>query len=158
MGLANYASATNPSLSVGVRRERGDDSESFNHSLGVGITIALDDKRYSQKAIAEASVALTEAQVARQKLEKQLQQQLLAHKASLAASQAQLELAREQDITTQRYYQLQKKAFELGELNLVELLRSQTLANQSRGRKQQLELEIAQKTAELNQALGLSLY
>jgi outer membrane protein TolC len=158
MGLANYASSTNPSLSVGVRRERGDDSESFNHSLGVGITIALDDKRYGQKAIAEASVALTEAQVVRQQLEKQLQQQLLAHKASLAASQAQLELAREQDITTQRYYQLQKKAFELGELNLVELLRSQTLANQSRGRKQQLEVEIAQKTAALNQALGLSLY
>lgn len=158
MGLANYASVTNPSLSVGVRRERGDDSESFNHSLGVGITIALDDKRYGQKAIAEASVALTEAQVARQQLEKQLQQQLLAQKASLATSQAQLELAREQDTTTQRYYQLQKKAFELGELNLVELLRSQTLANQSRGRKQQLEVEIAQKTAELNQALGLSLY
>jgi outer membrane protein TolC len=158
MGLANYASAINPSLSVGVRRERGDNSESFNHSLGVGITIALDDKRYGQKAIAEASATLTEAQVVRQQLEKHLQQQLLNHKASLAASQAQLALAREQDITTQRYYQLQKKAFELGELNLVELLRSQTLANQSRGRKQQLEVEIAQKTADLNQALGVSLY
>jgi len=157
MGLAQYASSSNPNLSVGVRRERGDDSENFNHSLGVGISIALDDKRYSQPAIAEASAALTDAQVERQQLEKQLQQQLLADKASLAASQAQLALAIEQDKTTQQYYQLQKQAFDLGELNLVELLRSQTLANESRNRKQQLEVLIEQKTAAVNQALGVIL-
>lgn len=158
MGLAQYAAASNPNLSVGVRRERGDDTEKFNHSLGVGISIALDGKRYSQPAMAEASVALTEAQVARQQLERQLQQQVLASQASLTASQAQLALAVEQDKTTQQYYQLQKQAFDLGELNLVELLRSQTLANQSRSRKQQLEVLIAQQIAEVNQALGVSLY
>ncbi len=157
MGLAQYAAASNPNLSLGVRRERGDDKESFNHSLGLGISIALDDKRYSQPAIAEASAALTDAQVTRQQLEKQLQQQLIAVKASLAASQTQLVLASEQDKTTQQYYQLQKQAFDLGELNLVELLRSQTLANQSRNRKHQLEVLIEQKTAAVNQALGIIL-
>lgn len=157
MGLAHYAAASNPNLSLGVRRERGDDKESFNHSLGLGISIALDHKRYSQPAIAEASAALTDAQVARQQLEKQLQQKLLVVKASLAASQAQLVLASEQDKTTQQYYQLQKQAFDLGELNLVELLRSQTLANQSRNRKHQLEVLIEQKMAAVNQALGIIL-
>lgn len=157
MGVAHYSAASNPNLSVGVRRERGDDTESFNHSLGLGISIALDDKRYSQLAIAEASAVLAEAQVARQQLEKQLQQQVLANKANLAASQAQLALATEQDKTTQQYYQLQKRAFELGELNLVDLLRSQALANESRGRKQQLEVLIKQQTATLNQSLGIIL-
>jgi outer membrane protein TolC len=157
VGLAQYVAASNPNLSVGVRRERGDDKESFNHSLGVGISIALDDKRYSQPAIAEASAMLTDAQIARQQLEKHLQQQLHMSRASLASSQAQLDLAVEQDKTTQQYFQLQKQAFYLGELNLVELLRSQTLANESRNRKRQLEVLIEQKTAAVNQALGVSL-
>lgn len=157
MGVAQYAAASNPNLSVGVRRERGDDSESFNHSLGVGISIALDDKRYSQPAIAEASVALTEAQVTRMQLEKQLQQQLLLSKENLAANQAQLALVTEQDKTTQQYYQLQKQAFDLGELNLVELLRSQVLANESQSRKRRLEVLIEQNIAAVNQALGVIL-
>jgi outer membrane protein TolC len=157
MGLAQYAAASNPNLSVGVRRERGDDTESFNHSLGVGISIALDDKRYSQPAIAEASATLTEAQVARQQLQLELQQQLLATKATLAASQTQLALAVQQVETTQQYYQLQKQAFDLGELNLVELLRSQALANEAQNRKRRLEVLIEQHIANVNQALGITL-
>jgi outer membrane protein TolC len=157
MGLAQYAAASNPNLSVGVRRERGDDTESFNHSLGVGISIALDDKRYSQPAIAEASATLTEAQVVRQQLQLELQQQLIATKATLAASQTQQALVVEQVETTQQYYQLQKQAFDLGELNLVELLRSQALANEAQNRKRRLEVLIEQHIANVNQALGITL-
>lgn len=157
MGIAQYQGAVNPNLSVGVRRERGDDSESFNNSLGLGISMALDDSRYSQPAVAEASAALAEAQVKRLDIERQLNKTLLTSRESLEATQKQLELVTEQDKTTRQYYQLQKRAFDLGEINLIDLLRSQVLANESRNRKRQLEVLVQQKTAAVNQALGIIL-
>jgi outer membrane protein TolC len=157
LGIAEYAGAANPNLSVGVRRERGDDKESFNHSMGVGISIALDDSRYSQPAVAEASAALAEAQVQRREIERQLKKTLLARQQTLKATRKQLELITEQNKTTQDYYQLQKRAFDLGELNLLDLLRSQVRANDSRNRKHQLQVQVEQNIAAVNQALGVVL-
>lgn len=157
MGIAEYAGAANPNLSVGVRRERGDDKESFNHSLGVGISIALNDSRYSQPAVAEASAVLAEAQVQRREIERQLTKTLLARQQTLKATRKQLELISEQNKTTQDYYQLQKRAFDLGELNLLDLLRSQVRANDSRNRKRQLQVQVEQNIAAVNQALGVLL-
>lgn len=157
MDLARYEGSVNPSVSLGLRRERGDDSESFNHSLGIGLSIPLDNKRYSQLAIAETSAALADAQVRRQEVERELNKQFLASRESLMATQRQLELAIQQDLTTRQYYDLQKRAFDLGEINLIDLLRSQALANESRSRKRELEVLIEQKKALINQALGLVL-
>lgn len=154
MGIAEYAGAANPNLSLGVRRDRGDDSESFNHSLGVGISIALNDSRYSQPAVAEASAALAEAQVRRREIERQLNKTLLARQQNLKATRKQLALITEQDKTTREYYRLQKRAFDLGEINLLDLLRSQVRANESRNRKRQLQVTVNQNIAAVNQALG----
>lgn len=157
VGLARYQDAVNPNLSVGVRRERGDGGEQFNNSLGLGISMALNDKRYRQPAIAEASAVVADAQVERRRLERQLNKSLLMRRQALKASQQQLDLIIEQDRSTQDYYQLQKKAFDLGEINLVDLLRAQVRADETRNRKQQLQVRIKQQTAALNQALGLLL-
>lgn len=157
MGVAQYQGAVNPSVSVGVRHERGDDSESFTNSLGLGFSMALDDSRYRQPAIAEASAALADAQVSRRQVERELNKQLLASQQNLASTREQLALIEARDKTTQQYYQLQKRAFDLGEINLIDLLRSQVLANQSHARKRQLEVLIQQRTAAVNQALGRKL-
>lgn len=157
MNIARFEGSVNPSVSVGVRRERGDDSESFNNSLGLGFSMPLDNKRYSQLAVAESAAALADAQVARQETERQLNKNLLASQESLSAVNKQLKLAAEQDRTTHQYYQMQKRAFDLGEINLIDLLRSQVLANESRSRKRELEVLVEQKKAAVNQALGVTL-
>jgi outer membrane protein TolC len=157
MGIARFEGSVNPSISVGVRRERGDDSESFNNSLGIGFSMPLDNQRYSKVAVAESSAALADAQVIRQELERQLDKDLLATQETLSATRKQLELATKQNQTTNEYYQMQKRAFDLGEINLIDLLRSQVLANESRSRKRELEVQIEQQKALVNQALGIIL-
>lgn len=157
MGVARFEGSVNPSVSVGVRRERGDDSESFNNSLGIGFSMPLDNKRYSQVAVAESAAALADAQVSRQELERQLNKDLLANQETLSATRKQLELAAKQNETTNEYYQMQKRAFDLGEINLIDLLRSQVLANESRSRQRELEVQIEQQKALVNQALGIIL-
>lgn len=157
MGLAQYDGAVNPSLSVGVRRERGDRAEDYTNSLGIGFSMALDDKAYRQPAIAQASAELADAQVTRQSLWRDLKTRQVAAHEELNSSRQQLDLITEQNKTTQQYYQLQKRAFDLGEINLIDLLRSQALANDNESRKRLLEVQIKQQISELNQSHGIIL-
>lgn len=155
--LAHYEDAAHPSVSVGVRRERGDSSEDFNHSLGLGVSFAFDDTVYRQPVIANAAREIADVQVARQRLEVALNSTLVASLQGLESKQQQLLLNEQHIETTQRYLKLQKRAFELGELELVTFLNSQKLAAKSVSRKQMLEVEIKRAIANINQALGVAL-
>jgi len=155
--LAHFDGAVNPSLSVGIRRERGDYGESFNNSLGVGISFALDDDVYRGTAIANAAKELADAEIVRQQSERELNIILYSHLHDLETKRLQLELVNEQDDTTQQYLALQQRAFELGDLDLVSLIRSQSLANETHNRKLALEVGIKNTIALVNQALGLIL-
>ncbi len=153
-GLAQYDGSINPNLSVGIRRERGNDDERFTNSIGLGISFALDNKVYRGPAMANAAKELADAEIIRQSLERELSSTLFAELHDLETKQAQLILAIEHDDTTQRYFSLQKRAFELGEIDLVNVLRSQELANKSHNRQQLLKIEIKQLIANINQASG----
>ncbi|MFW5447902.1 MAG: TolC family protein [Methylophagaceae bacterium] len=155
--LASYEDAIHPSVSVGVKRERGDSSESFNHSLGLGVNFAFDDAVYRQPAIANAAREIADVQVARQILKAELDSTLASSLQNLESKQQQLLLNEEHIETTQRYLKLQKRAFELGELELVTFLNSQKLAAKSESQKQMLEIEIKRAIAYINQALGIIL-
>ncbi|PHS69049.1 MAG: hypothetical protein COB23_08010 [Methylophaga sp.] len=155
--LAQYDNALNPSLSVGVRRERGDDSDSFSHSLGVGVSFALNDDVYRQPAIANAAIALADVEITRQQLKRHLNTALSIQRHQLAAKQQQLSLFSEHHKTTEQYVFLQQRAFDLGEIDLVSLLNSQKLANDSLNRSQLLAADIQYTIAKVNQALGIIL-
>lgn len=153
--LASYEAAAHPNVSVGMKRERGEGSESFNHSLGLGISFAFDDTVYRQPAIANAARDIADVQIARQRLEIVLNSTLASSLQDLESKRQQLLLNEEHIETTQRYLVLQKRAFELGDLALATFLNSQNLAVKSMNRKQRLEIEIKRSIANINQALGI---
>ncbi|PCJ32822.1 MAG: hypothetical protein COA90_01700 [Gammaproteobacteria bacterium] len=155
--LAGYEHSTNPNLSVGIRRERDERAEKFNTSVGVGISFALGGEVYRQPAITEAAKALTSAQIMRQHVERDLMIKLESSRYSLASKQQQLSVIGQQQKTTQQYLSLQQRAFELGEINLMTVLQSQTTARKSSYHKQRLQVEIGQQTAIINQLLGVVL-
>lgn len=155
--LAHYNGAVNPSLSVGVRHERGGHDESFNNSMGLGISFALDNDVYRRPAIAQAAKALADAEITRQQLERSLNITLFSHLHALETKRLQLRLLNEQNETTQQYLALQQRAFDLGELDLVSLLRSQSLANETHNRKLAIEVDINHTVALINQSLGIIL-
>lgn len=155
--LAQFGGAVNPSLSLGMRSERGATGDSFTNSLGVGISFALDNDVYQGPAVANAAKELADAQIMRQQLERELNITLFSHLHDLETKRLQLGLLSEQNETTQQYLALQQRAFELGELDLVSLLRSQSLANETYNRKIALEVDIKHTIALINQALGVVL-
>ena len=155
--LAQFDGAVNPSLSVGVRSERGERGENFNNSFGIGVSFALDNDVYRRPAIANAAKELADAEITHQELERALNITLFSQLHDLDTKQQQLVLVNEQNEATQKYYSLQQRAFELGEIDLVNLLRSQSLANETQNRQQALEIDIKHMIAMTNQALGLVL-
>jgi outer membrane protein TolC len=157
MKLAQYSNAVNPSVNMGVRHERGNSNESFNDSLNLGFSIALGNQKYSGTAVAEASKNLADVQIQQQQMQQELSSALLVKQNELSNHQAQLALLEQQDAATQHYVALQQKAFDLGELNLVDLLRAQSKANQTRSRLQLQQVMIKRTIAELNQLLGIIL-
>jgi len=155
--LARFDGAINPNLSVGIRRERGGHDESFTHSVGVGISFALDDAVYRGSNIALAAASLADADIERLQLERELQAELLRQRHQLQAKQQQLELVIEQEKTGQQYLLLQQRAFDLGEIDLVSLLRSQMLTNDAHNRKVSLQVSIKHAISAVNQSLGIQL-
>ncbi|MDX1572703.1 MAG: TolC family protein [Methylophaga sp.] len=157
MHNARYAGTVNPSISVGVKRERETGNESFNNSLGVGFTMAIGDKPYSEPAIAEAAKAMADVEIMRQQLKADLEAQLIAQLDQLQAQQAQQEILRQQfDITT-TYLEQQQKSFEFGQIDLMMLLRIEADVNKNRAQIQNLEVAIGQTIAQINQTLGVTL-
>lgn len=157
MHNAQYAGAVNPSVSVGVKRERDNGSEPFNNSLGLGFTVAIGDKPYSEPAIAEAAKAMADVEIARQQLKKQLEAQLLAQQDQLQSQQAQQEMLRKQYDLSAAYLERQQASFEFGQIDLMTLLRVEAQAYENRAQVQMLEIAIGQTIAEINQTLGVTL-
>ncbi|HEC60609.1 hypothetical protein LCGC14_0440980 [marine sediment metagenome] len=155
--IARFDGAINPSLSVGIRRERDNNDERFSDSMGVGINFAFDDDVYRGPAIANAGKALADAEIARQQLERELNITLYTYLHDLETKRSQLALVNDQNETTEQYLELQQRAFDLGDLDLVSLIRSQSLASEAHNRKRALEIDIQHTIAMINQALGVTL-
>lgn len=155
--LAQYNGVTNPNLSVGIRSERDDDHESFQHSIALGLSFALNGTVYSKPAVADAAKKLADAEIDYQNLEWQLNVILSEQLHDLELKKQQLELMIERDKITQQYLLLQQRAFDLGEIDLVSLLRSRVLADESRNQKQSMEISMQRSISMVNQALGIIL-
>jgi outer membrane protein, heavy metal efflux system len=153
--LARFDGAVNPNLSFGLRRERDDHDDDYNNSVGIGISFALDNEVYQNPNLASAASELADATIERQRLERELQDALLRHRHQLQAKQQQLELVNEQDKTAKKYLLLQQRAFDLGEIDLVSLIRSQSLADEAVNRKTSLQVDITHAVSTVNQALGM---
>jgi outer membrane protein TolC len=154
LSLAQIEGQSGPTVSLGLRRERGEYGESFNHSLGLGVSMPFDDSRHRQPAIAEASAAIAEAQVERQAKWVELTEQLHLQNAELIQKQNELTLIKEQEATTASYVDIQNQAFDLGEIGLTELLNTQQLFQDIQAKRQQLEILIQYQIALINQTLG----
>lgn len=151
---ARYDNARHPSLSLGVKRERDEHADPYNNSIGVGISFALNDGQYQQPAIAEAGRQLAELQIAQQQQKRQLEANLLAamdHYKSLEQRQA---LLKEQFEVSQQYVAMQQRSFDMGGIDLTSLLRSQEVTDKHRHQLLQLEIEIQQQIARINQIAG----
>lgn len=157
VGLSRYQNAVNPSVSIGMKRERGAFGEAYNNSIGVGVTFALDDNDYRRPAIARAAENLSQAEVERQLQKAELETRLIAELAELEQRREALELLEREQSVTDQYLAAQREAFEYGQIDLTQLLQAESRAAKASLALEQQHILIQSQIAVVNQAAGKAL-
>lgn len=153
--LVNVEKRENPQVVINARDERGAFDGDYNKSVGLAIRIPLDSQTKSAPLMASAELDL--AQAMSEHDQRLLQLQTAFHEAehNLEVTQAELAIVEEQHRLAQENLRLAKKAFSLGESDLISLLRAQAMAQDAQrsllSRQTQLKWDIAR----YNQAVGV---
>jgi outer membrane protein TolC len=144
-----------PELSVGVQQSRDDFASASRNSLRIGLTIPFATEGRNAPRIAAANSTLIRAEAEARQTIAELdggQREALAalDNAELAAAAAQ-----ERSALAAERLQLMQRAFDLGELSLVELMRVRSAANAARLESTQARIALSAAKANMNQAKGI---
>jgi outer membrane protein TolC len=140
---------------VGVKHERGSYGQEPIDSVGVSLTVPLGGGAEMAPKRAEAAEKLAEAE-RQQELEIR-RQKIALHEAEheLEVCLVQQEIAGEHYAMANENLRLARRAFELGESDLMDLLRVQEQYFQSANAHTRWGLECSLKTARYNQTKGI---
>lgn len=153
--LANIESRDNFQVLINTRRIQGGFDTTFNDSVGLKIRIPFggDARAATIKSASELNLgnALSEQETLRLALETAM------HEAehNLSVSQAELGIASKQFDMAKESVRLAKKAFQLGETDLVSLLRVQAQASEIERAFTSRQIQLQWDIARYNQAVGV---
>lgn len=144
-----------PNLWLGGKQTRSTSDADYESSVGIEVSIPLGSKAQAAPALAEAATAYTQAQVEQQRTRLALQEGLDRATLELERTRQSLDRAREQLALADESLGLARRAFELGETDLVRLLQVRSDAIAAHQALEARRLELGQATARFNQALGV---
>jgi len=118
----------NPQVVLSTRTIRGGFDNQFNDSVGIKIRIpfSTESRNAPLLAAAESNVAKNMAELEQTK--RMMETQLHEAEHNLQVTQAELAILKQQQQLAQENSRLANKAFKLGEMDLVDLMRVQALA------------------------------
>lgn len=145
----------NPSLWLGGKSSRDSSNGTYDSAVGVEITIPFGSMAHSAPAIAEGEAALTEALTSHDLARRDLQEALRgATQEYHSAEQSLARIARRLELADEAL-RLSRRAFELGETDLVRLLQARTEALLVHHQLETRRLEVGRAVARLNQVVGV---
>jgi outer membrane protein, heavy metal efflux system len=152
--LARIENRDNPTVTLGTRSLRGASDTEYNNSLGITLRIPLQSESRNAPLMAAAEMQYAENQVNLSQLKLLLAAAMHEAEHNLEVGSAQLTVLTKQNNIAQQSLSVTRKAFQLGELDLSDLMRVQTQAfNAERALKNQ-QIQQLWNTARYNQAVG----
>lgn len=144
-----------PSVMVGSRRQRGSSAENYNDSVILGLNLPFGASAVSAAKVGSVARHKADAEMqllaARQELLRQLHE--ATHELSQIAEA--LTLADEQVVIDRRQWEMAKTAFEVGEMNLFQVLTALRQARASAREHESLKLRQERLISEYNQVIGV---
>jgi len=131
----------NTSLSLGVRRQRGNFEEDPVDAMGIAISIPFGSGKYGQAHNSEAALAATQAQVNLMSAQRALQKDLHEVQHALEVLNEKLTLAARSEQLNRDYAAKTLRAFELGEADITAAVLAQQSYQQSKLQFSSLQLE-----------------
>jgi len=154
--LAQASSTDAPSLAVQYRRDRDGYGAANRDSVGIALSIPFATGTRNAPRIASANTALIQADAELQRTQAEVEAELLEAEALLSASRLGVELAGEREQAASERLRLLRRAFDLGETALNELLRAQTQASEAALELARSRARLSAALANLNQARGFT--
>ena len=143
-----------PVLSLVAKRDRGSRLDAYTDSLGLEVSLPLGTRTPAAIAIAEAEAERVRMEAELSLARRQLQLQIAQAAETLAIAERQFELAQRKYIYAQNRMKLAKRAFELGEMNLYQMLLARREFNQASRDRKLRELDKHHAAARKNHLLG----
>jgi len=156
MKLAQESRRDAPSIGVQYRRERDASGAIPRDSVGFAITIPFAGEVRNAPLIASANTALIQADAQYQRLLAEVDAEVKEAEAQLESTRIGAELAFDREQAAAERLTLMRRAFELGETSLVELLRAQTQATEASIELGRSRARLSAAQANLNQARGIT--
>ncbi len=153
--LSQIEKRENPQVILNARSAQGAFDNAYNQSVGVKIRIPLDSAVRSAPVIATSEQQLGIAISERDKLRLALETQLHEAEHNLMISQQELDIAKQQYEIAKHSETLAQKAYALGELDLVSLIRIQSQTFEAERSYSRRQLQIKWDIARYNQAVGV---
>jgi len=144
-----------PSLWLGGKKSKAAAGSDYASSVGVELSIPFGGAAHSAPEVAEAEAELTRAQVAHARQRLDLEETLAQARLELQRAATASALAQSRRQLAEESLKLSRRAFDLGETDLVRLLQAQDDALNARHDQQLRHLQHGQAIARLNQALGV---
>ncbi len=153
--VIRHDNAGSPSLFMGMRRERGSGSEANIDSLGIAISVPFGGGDYISAKTSAANLAATETEVQFQQAYRQLRQQLHEIEHQLESTRHGLALSEQRRDLHRQHWQMAKKAFSLGESDILPAMQALQQYRESRLHYQLTELSYQRLISEFNQIIGV---
>jgi len=153
--VTRHQASGRPSVSVGVRRERGDRFQPYTDSIGIAFSIPIGSSPAAAASVSVARSGQVEAEIRFIEARRQLNRRLVETRQEIVLLEDSMALAEEQvDISAQRY-QMALTAFEAGEMNLTGVVLAQQQARRARREFESLRLRLQQLNSQYNQIVGV---
>ena len=136
------------------RHEKDFRNEPTIDSFNVAVSIPFGGEAVAARAIAQANVQLTEALAARQTLLRQLEQGVHEAEHNIEVDRVELSLPEEQERLSKQHLMMSRIGFEVGEIQLIDLLKIQSRTEQAIRNAQQHAIRLQRDIALYNQAVG----
>lgn len=152
--LVKIEKRENPSFMLSARSQRGPFDNQSNESVGFKVRIPLDSDVRGAPLLANAEINYAKNQAEAQHLRLLLEGAFHEAEHNLEVTRAELEITTKQHANAQENLRLAKKAFALGESDLVNLLRVQALAYEAERAMKQRQIQLQWDIAHYNQSVG----
>ncbi|HFE47677.1 MAG TPA: TolC family protein, partial [Chromatiaceae bacterium] len=111
-----------PVISIYAKRDRGARSEAYTDSLGIELSLPFGSRAQAAPAIAEAEAESTGAESEAALVKRQLELRIASAEEAVLKAERLLVLARRKHQASRARLKLSQRAFELGEMDLYQLL------------------------------------
>ena len=142
-----------PTVGFNVRRE--EDGRDAIDSVGVSLSLPIPLSRLRAPEEARAGMDLADAQARFRQANRDTALAVEQAQEALTTARRQLDRARERESLAAENLRIQKKAYSLGEIGLIDLLRVRSRSLEARRQAVMSEIDLKRSIADYNQAKGV---